>query len=49
VTAPLLPPVLHLGSLHGVEWLFVLLLAFGPLLAAIGVVLVIRRREETPG
>lgn len=39
-------PVMHLGPLHGVEWVFILLLAFGPLLAAAGVVLAIRRREE---
>ena len=40
------PTALHLGALHGAEWAFVLLLAFGPLLAAVGVVLVLRRREE---
>ena len=39
-------PVMHLGPLHGFEWVFILLLAFGPLLAAAGVVLAIRRREE---
>jgi hypothetical protein len=49
MTMPVVPPVMHFGALHGVEWVFVLLLAFGPLLAAIGVVLVIRRREETHG
>jgi uncharacterized protein YpmS len=42
-------PVMHLGALHGAEWVFVLLLAFGPLLAAVAVVLVVRHREEPHG
>jgi hypothetical protein len=49
MTEPLVPPVLHFGALHGVEWVFVLLLAFGPLLAAVAVVLVVRRREDMHG
>ena len=42
-------PVMHLGPLHGFAWVFILLLAFGPLLAAVGVVLAIRRRESQEG
>jgi hypothetical protein len=34
-----------MGALHGVEGLLVLLLAFGPLLAVVPVVLVIRHRD----
>ena len=49
MTGVVVPPVLHLGPLHGVDWVFVLLLAFGPLLAAVAVVLIVRRREETHG
>ena len=39
---------LHLGSLHGGEGFLVLLLAFGPMLVAVGTVLHLRRRGE-PG
>ena len=41
------PPVVwHLGALHGVEVVLVLVLAFGPLLAAGAVVHAIRRHED---
>jgi hypothetical protein len=36
---------LHMGPLHGMEGLLVLLLAFGPLLAVVPVVLMIRHRD----
>lgn len=38
-------PVLHMGSLHSVEVVLVVLLAVGPFLALAGVILVARRRE----
>ena len=38
-------PVLHMGALHGMEGVLVLLLALGPLLAVVPVVLVIRHRD----
>jgi hypothetical protein len=45
-----LPPVhlvpLHLGALHAQERLLVLLVAFGPFLVLIAVVLVLRRRPD---
>ena len=37
--------VLHIGPLHPLESVLVLLLALGPLVAAVVVVLVVRRRE----
>lgn len=42
---PVLPPPLHIGPLHPVESILVALLAFGPLIAAFVVVVVVRRRE----
>lgn len=36
---------LHLGNLHPLEQLVVLLIAFGPFLIAIGVALWLRRQE----
>jgi hypothetical protein len=43
MTAPVLP--LHLGALHPVEQLLVLLLAFGPFVV-LGVVVAVRRRQD---
>lgn len=43
------PAPLHLGPLHPFEVALVLVLAFGPLLAAVAVVLAIRRHEEREG
>ncbi|QNN53597.1 hypothetical protein [Nocardioides mesophilus] len=40
-----LPPVLHLGALHGYEKLLVLLIAFGPFVVLGVVVYVVRRRD----
>lgn len=37
---------LHLGRMHAQEQLLVLLVAFGPFVVLVGVVLVIRRREQ---
>lgn len=38
-------PLLHMGALHAYEKLLVLLLAFGPLVALVAVVYVVRRRD----
>jgi len=38
-------PALHMGALHGMEGVLVLLLAFGPLLAVVPVVLLVRRLD----
>jgi hypothetical protein len=38
--------LLHMGALHGLELPFVVLLCLGPMIAVVGVVLVIRRRDE---
>lgn len=43
MTTPVLP--LHMGALHPVEQLLVLLLAFGPF-AVLGVVVAVRRRQD---
>ena len=40
------PLPLHLGPLHGIEWLLLLLLTFGPVLALIATVVVVRRRDH---
>lgn len=50
----LTPVPLHLGALHPLEQALVLLVAFGPLVVAVGVVVVMRRRavadeESDPG
>lgn len=39
------PPPLHLGALHRVEQLLVLLLAFGPFVVLAVVVYVVRKRD----
>lgn len=41
----MLVTLLHLGSLHPVERLLVLLVAFGPFLVLFAVVYVVRRRD----
>jgi hypothetical protein len=41
------PVGLHLGRLHAQEQLLVLLVAFGPFLALVVVVLVLRHRQAT--
>jgi hypothetical protein len=43
MTNPVLP--LHMGALHPVEQLLVLLLAFGPFVV-LGVVIAVRRRQD---
>ena len=40
------PLPLHLGPLHGIEWLLLLLLTFGPVLALVATVVVVRRRDH---
>ncbi len=37
--------VLHLGSLHGYEWILLALVALGPFLVAVAVVYVVRHRD----
>ena len=44
---PTLPPALHLGTLHPVEQLLVLLLAVGPFLV-LGLVVRHQRRDASP-
>jgi hypothetical protein len=39
------PPALHLGALHPVERLLVLVVAFGPFVVLFVVVYVVRRRD----
>jgi hypothetical protein len=44
-SAPLQLAALHMGALHAHERLLVLLIAFGPFVVLVAVVLVLRRRD----
>ncbi|HYO41402.1 MAG TPA: hypothetical protein VER39_17295 [Nocardioidaceae bacterium] len=49
MTPSLVPAPWHLGQLHAHEQLLVLLVAFGPFVVLVAVILVLRRRADAPG